>query len=344
MKSEYTLDKDQLSSEAAQWVSKLHNGRLSRKEKQAFSRWLNQSHVHEQLFDEMNATWVSMGNAQYLPEVKEQIDRVKPYYIKDYFDKGLIQIAQYACALLVVAAALSQFSMENTDTSAQDNSAQLVQQVDTYSTQVGESKKIVLEDGSYIRLNTQSKVEVSYSAKSRKISLLQGEAYFSVAPDKKRPFIVSVGNSTVTAVGTEFNIYKKNASTAVTVTEGIVDVRLKNTDTIEQVTENLQVNVYRDTIDSPTTAMLNDVQWLKQQLVVSSKTLSFVIGELNRYLVEPVILSDSDVKRLKLSGTFDLANPQKTLQDIIDTYELSEYRSQGYRVLTREGTQNRYNS
>ena len=71
---------------------------------------------------------------------------------------------------------------------------------------VGEQKNITLADGSKLHLNTDSIVTVDFTENARNIVLLRGEAHFDVAHDTSRPFTVTAGNNTVTAVGTAFNM------------------------------------------------------------------------------------------------------------------------------------------
>ena len=74
-----------------------------------------------------------------------------------------------------------------------------------YVTNVGEIANYTLVDGSEISLNTDSVVEISYSAARRAVVLRRGQALFHVAKDKSRPFVVTAGDRLVTAVGTAFD-------------------------------------------------------------------------------------------------------------------------------------------
>ena len=67
----------------------------------------------------------------------------------------------------------------------------------SFSTAIGQIREVVLEDGSVVFLNTDTKIRVRFNEKLRDISLLQGEAQFDVAKNKERPFIVSAGDARV---------------------------------------------------------------------------------------------------------------------------------------------------
>jgi len=93
-----------------------------------------------------------------------------------------------------------------------------------YVSGIGEVRRIALEDGSTLLLNTASEVTVRFTKKQRDIRLVLGEALFEVAHDKSRPFIVRANDTAVRAVGTAFAVRLEAAQVDVTVTEGAVEV------------------------------------------------------------------------------------------------------------------------
>jgi transmembrane sensor len=93
-----------------------------------------------------------------------------------------------------------------------------------YATDVGERRSITLIDGSTVDLNARSKLRIEFTKAERRVELLEGQALFQVAKNKARPFIVQSGDATVRAVGTEFDVYRKDSGTTVTVLEGKVAV------------------------------------------------------------------------------------------------------------------------
>ncbi|MEJ1960797.1 MAG: FecR domain-containing protein [Gammaproteobacteria bacterium] len=93
-----------------------------------------------------------------------------------------------------------------------------------YSTAVGEQRVIELQDGSTVRLNTQSRIAVRLSEHTRDIRLISGEAIFKVHHDTARPFRVHTLGAFIQAVGTEFNVYRRADRTKVAVLEGRVQI------------------------------------------------------------------------------------------------------------------------
>lgn len=92
-----------------------------------------------------------------------------------------------------------------------------------YTSGIGEVRRIALEDGSTLWLNTGSEVTVKLTKKQRDIRLVLGEALFEVAHDKSRPFIVQANDTAVRAVGTAFAVRLEATQVDVTVTEGVVE-------------------------------------------------------------------------------------------------------------------------
>jgi transmembrane sensor len=99
----------------------------------------------------------------------------------------------------------------------------------TISTPKGGEYEVVLSDGSKVWLNAATTLQYSASLRARgkrKVMLVDGEAYFEVAKDKSRPFVVSTKTQEVEVLGTHFNInsYADQGRTVTTLEEGSVKV------------------------------------------------------------------------------------------------------------------------
>src|ERR1700722_8480582 len=94
----------------------------------------------------------------------------------------------------------------------------------SYETAVGGLEAVPLAGGSHIALNSGSEVEVTVTAKERRVELNHGEAFFEVAKDPSRPFVVRAGNARVIAVGTQFSVRRDGEDVEVVVIEGRVRV------------------------------------------------------------------------------------------------------------------------
>jgi transmembrane sensor len=92
------------------------------------------------------------------------------------------------------------------------------------TTAKGEFRKVPLADHSVANINSASQIEVRLTDRSRDITLLRGEAWFEVAKDKTKPFVVDAGGIRVQAVGTAFGVRRVGKGAEILVTEGVVSV------------------------------------------------------------------------------------------------------------------------
>jgi transmembrane sensor len=97
-----------------------------------------------------------------------------------------------------------------------------------YSTPVGVFASLPLQDGSKITLDTRTQVRVDLSNTERRVDLDRGEAYFEVAKDPRRSFVVRAGRERIIALGTQFSVRRNGDDVRVVVTEG--SVRLESED------------------------------------------------------------------------------------------------------------------
>jgi transmembrane sensor len=199
---------------------------------------------------------------------------------------------------------------------------------DRYDTNVGEQRAVALADGSVVFTNTDTRIEVRYSDTGRDIRLVRGEALFKVARDTDRPFRVHVGDATVQALGTQFNIYRRATETTVAVIEGVVQV---SPDASPQgqaqgetpatpparLAAGQAINVASGgPIEQPIAVNLAQVTaWRQRRLVFEWETLEAIVTEFNRYNRTPQIRVEGDsVRGRRYTAVFDADNPQTLLK------------------------------
>jgi transmembrane sensor len=95
---------------------------------------------------------------------------------------------------------------------------------DGFATAIGEQRTVILEDGTRVFLNTNSRAVVHYDRQARGVELVRGEAVFEVAKRPDWPFIVRVGREQIRALGTAFLVRRDQDNMAVTLVEGKVTV------------------------------------------------------------------------------------------------------------------------
>jgi len=186
-----------------------------------------------------------------------------------------------------------------------------------YHTAPGELRKIELSDGSVIMLNTDTTLSFDYTDSQRQITLHQGEAYFDVAADRNRPFIVNTEYGRVRALGTEFDIKSRHDTIEVTVFEHSVKISLDNGTVLEQLPEGQQLSFNAEQINSASKANLSRTQsWRHQQIIFLNKPLTEVLAELNHYRSGKIIILNDSIKSLMVTGVFATDNTNIALDTI----------------------------
>ncbi|WP_172676710.1 FecR family protein [Marinagarivorans algicola] len=307
---------DRLLEEAAQWVSVLNTGSPKVADNQAFLKWINASTKHQQAYQKMKEAWQLTSQLDQIPEFIHEVDQ---HCTRHTVSQSYTHLLALTACLLLIVGALSLNYLP----------APYEPQLQSFSTAVGETKRITLEDGSTLSLNTDTQIDIRFTAKQRYLKLVKGEALFNVASNPNRPFIVNTGDGRVHAVGTAFNIKKQAHTTAVTITEGVVLIETNGINHSMQVTANHHV-----TLEPYHTPVVNDANithqlaWQNQQLIYSQAPLKQVIEDLNRYLTTPVSLTpvstfDKEmINGLKVDGTLNVNDPEEALAALLASFNL----------------------
>ena len=142
---------------------------------------------------------------------------------------------------------------------------------------------MTLEDGSRVQLDSKSSIKAQYALSERRLALLEGEAWFEVAPDPARPFIVEAGGGTVTALGTAFDVAVEKSGTRVTVTEHRVTIASNGQSVV--VDQGRQSVFGRDTgVQAPSTVDAESATaWRRGKLIMEKRPLYEVLSAIGRY-------------------------------------------------------------
>lgn len=324
--------KGNLLDEAEAWIVKLGSDDITADDKRRFSEWLNSSREHIQAFDEVYDVWESIGAVKFLPKetLQSYQDQDKGFAaalthpVKHFYARFLSPWnATIAVACLLAIFVVSNAIIEPTQTTLPTR----------FETAIGQTRTVTLKDGSIVELNTHSVIDVQFAQEQRLITLVKGEAFFSVASDKKRPFIVDFGKGSATAVGTAFNVYRQETNTAITVTEGIVAVRESADIAVphpeaSHITQNQQVKVGNRGVGPMRNIQPNyQLSWRDKTVVFNNTSLTSALEELNRYLKTPVNIKKSTLSDLNISGTFSLNSPDETLDALVAAFDLTKIAS-----------------
>jgi transmembrane sensor len=186
-------------------------------------------------------------------------------------------------------------------------------------TGAGERRRLRLDDGSQLQLNTDSAVDIRFSEKLRELHLLGGEILIETAPDPRaRPFIVHTRDGSIRALGTRFIVRRDSDLTRVCVLEHAVEIRSAHATTAVRVAAGQQLSFSEDNIGAVQRADAQADAWTRGMLVVNDWRLGDFINELQRY--RPGHLGfDPSIAGLRISGAFHLGDTDIILENLTST-------------------------
>lgn len=186
-----------------------------------------------------------------------------------------------------------------------------VQQIETA---MGEIRRVPLADGSLAAVNTDSRVEVALLPEQRHVVLARGEAWFQVAKDTQRPFLVEAGDVRVRAVGTAFSVYKQDDGVDVRVTEGVVEVwRVGEESKKRRISAGAQMMMSEAGVAAVTASaepIERALSWRDGQLIFDGDSVAEAAEQFNRYNAVKIEIASPDLRDEKMIGRFRTNEPQ----------------------------------
>jgi transmembrane sensor len=292
--------------EAADWFARLGSTSVSTEAIHEFFEW-RKAPDNAEAYKRIEQHWKRMERLQGDPDINAMLSDVgakpkaKPLLTKRVLLSG-------ALAMIAAGAAATVWW---TTTAPQ-----------TYETGVGEQRSLQLADGSFVRLDTDSEIRVKLTADRRRIELVQGQALFDVAHDAARPFTVSAGDATVTALGTVFDVRLTGATTQVVLVKGRVRVEAAGgPDQIlnpDQTARTTRQGAKTTTIDAAAAT-----SWTEGRLVFSGVPLARAVAEVNRYLVDKIEIDAPEVLATPISGTYRAGDRSAFVSAASEIFELT---------------------
>jgi transmembrane sensor len=181
---------------------------------------------------------------------------------------------------------------------------------------VGERRRLTLDDGSQLQLNSGSAVDVRFDAQRRLIRLLEGELLLTAARDP-RPLQVLAAHGLLESRDARFNVREYPDHTQVAVFEGALDIRSRHGPAL-LLTASRQVSLGIDGTGPVTALDANSGAWTEGMLVAAHMRLADFLDELGRYR-RGQLHCDEAVANLLISGTYPLDNSER----ILDLLEVS---------------------
>lgn len=189
----------------------------------------------------------------------------------------------------------------------------MLSSLDGFRTQVGEQRRVALQDGSVAMINTDSNVGVHLAKHQRRITLRRGEAWFQVAKDHARPFVVDAGAVHVRATGTAFSVRRDETGSRVVVTEGTVLAWRDGAKPLA-ISAGQEAFIAVDAPQPPKArpSRTEDVlAWRRGEIVLGGETIASAVDEFNRYNTRKIVLRDPAAGRRTIVGYFLIDQPQQ---------------------------------
>ncbi|WP_149194533.1 FecR family protein [Luteimonas suaedae] len=287
--------REQHEQAAAAWLLRQDAGPWTEQDAAAFEAWLAQSAGHRAAYYRFKGAWQEAGRLRALlgrgTAPPAAAARRRPWRRLP----GLAIAASVACAVgLAALAYLLVLSPSN-----------------VYATRVGALETVSLPDGSRLTLNTDSRLHIDMDANDRRVRLRQGEAFFEVAKDPLRPFVVEAGDKRIIAVGTAFSVRRSGSDVRVVVSEGRVRV-----EAVGRPAEVLQAPLLDAGMIASTRGdavlvqtrspveIAQSLSWRTGQLVFRDTPMAEVVAEFNRYNTRKLVIEDAAVDELRVGGIF----------------------------------------
>ncbi|MBL8270273.1 FecR family protein [Steroidobacter sp.] len=315
---------------AAAWVVKRGQQGWNEVDETALQAWLASSVSHRAAYYRLDAGWQEAGRLKALaasPPEPIEAPQPQPDRSVSWSRHWRVPAAIAASVLLATVLALTVYIRSTAE---------------SYRTPVGGLAAVPLADGSTVTLNTDSRMSVAIGAEERRIDLRQGEAFFEVAKDANRPFVVVAGARKVVAVGTKFSVMRvAGDQLRVVVLEGIVRIEDGLGDQQHQKMRLSAGGIARVSddgiiVEQQPPALTEDyLSWRSGFVAFHQTPLSEIAAEFNRYNTRKIVIDDADVAALRLGGNFRTNNVEGFLRLLEQSYPV-EVRTQQGRIFIEQ--------
>ncbi len=352
--------RQQIEEQAATFLQKRDTGPWTPADEAALSAWKEASIAHLVAYLRIEAAWEAMGRLKALgaglphrqaptpeaitaaasPNLSEQ-PSASPTLAES--DPAIAHRRHPAYKTVAVAASLLVMA------GLAFGGYQRWFQGDSYATPVGGVASVLLEDGSHITLNTDSRVRVVLGATERHVDLTQGEAFFEVAKDSRRPFVVQAKGTRIIAVGTQFSVRREAGNQVqVLVTEG--KVRIAPVDANhgsytlfpgpqrDMLTAGEAAHIGNDGLkvrEEPALQAEDALAWRDGYLVFRDTSLAEAVAEFNRYSVYQIVVQDPEIGAMPLTGKFRATNSEAFINLLERTFHIQAQTASGEIILSR---------
>lgn len=279
-------DPDTLRDQASDWLVRLRSPECNPAERAAFQAWLTRDPRHAQAFAEAEAQW------QWMENFKRQSFHARTEALR-YRPRRRVWLRRVVAGSVALWLAVIGFAPYH-----------WLGDEAEYATSKGEHQTVTLADGSRLELNTDSAVRVRFDPWRRRVDLLRGEVFFSVAHEAERVFEVRAGAGRITDLGTAFEVYRQADRVAVAVTEGRVRVEAQEGRRDLDAQQQLAFDPQGRFLEAPQRPIAELTAWRQGRIIFRDRPLRDVLTEVGRYHAAVLRLAQPALGQLRVSGNF----------------------------------------
>jgi len=316
--SPHPLREDPVWMQALDWRLRVQAAPEDDGLRETRDRWLAEDTRHAEAYREVESVWRLTGGLPPLAAA-DLIDTPTPVPAPPRRRRRALALALAAAACL----ALTLLSPEI-----------LLRLRADYATGTGETRRIALSDGSAVELDGASAIRVSYAGGRRNVELIAGRAFFDVAPDPKRPFSVTADRISATALGTAFDVWRRDDTVSVAVSHGKVGVAAapgaKTVSPPLLPGQRLTIGQDGRALSRSSLPPARIGLWRSGHLVVNGATVADVVEELRRHHRGLILLRGDGLAHHRVTGVFDLRDPEAVLRALAQPYRAKVIRLSPY--------------
>lgn len=296
---------------AALFIARRAEG-LSPREQQLLNEWLAEDEAHRSVFASADAAWRSFDDAQgdeILGAMRAHALAPPQRRVNWLPIAGAVAAACAAFMLLVPG--LNPWSPSTVRAE--------------YASVRGEVRDVELPDGSVMTLDADSAAATRFGENLRSVDLERGRAFFDVASDATRRFVVTASNRRVLALGTRFDVNIAGDALIVTLLEGRVSIEAQDGGSAPVTLEPGQQYVERDgeaTVRAIAAASENVAAWRTGFISFDDQPLSEATAVMNRYSQAQIAIHDRAVGALRVSGQFRAGETERFAQTLAEMHSL----------------------
>lgn len=296
-------------------------GMATEDEKNSLENWIGLSEQNAQYFNKFRLIWEHSANlkAYEAIDTESSLKRVKEK-TSSGSEKKAAKIKPLWIAVRIAAIVIIFFGIYMI--SRQKPNEQTAQEITKIISEDG-IKTMMLPDSSMVYLNKFSAIEYDekFNKRERKIKL-NGEAYFEVKPDKKRPFVIETSRSVTRVLGTSFNLkaHAGSEDESIVVTSGLVEFsdKEKGREHKVQLKSGEKANLGK-VLMKETNTDLNFLAWKTGIIQFRNEPLPKAVAFLSEYYGVKITLEDAQLKDFHLTGKYE----KKSIGEMMEILEMT---------------------